>query len=180
MKEFFLQNTPSARARRQREEVLEVQEKLAREDRCLQLTFNVILEGETEEILEARVREVVNVFHNDLECETILEDDIGLGLCLNALPLAYSPKSDYSTQRSIRILRSDITKFIPIYDSFRGLYRPLQLYLSRENNLVKFSLLENETSNHTVVLADSGSGKSAFIIDCIQAAKRMSPSRWSL
>lgn len=175
MKEFFLQNTPSARARRQREEVLEVQEKLAREDRCLQMTFNVILEGETDEVLESRVREVVNVFHNDLECETILEDDIGLGLCLNALPLCYSPKADYSTSRSIRILRSDVTKFVPIFDSFRGLSRPLQLYLSRENNLVKFSLLENETSNHTVVLADSGSGKSAFVIDCIQAAKRMNP-----
>lgn len=175
MKEFFLQNTPSARARRQREEVLEVQERLVRDDRCLHMTFNVILEGETEEILDSRIREVVNVFHNDLECETILEDDIGLGLCINSLPLAYSPKADYSTQRAIRILRSDVTKFIPIFDSFRGLDRPLQLYLSRENNLVKFSLLENETSNHTVVLADSGSGKSAFIIDCVQAAKRMNP-----
>ena len=80
MKEFFLQNTPSARARRQREEVLEVQERLVRDDRCLHLTFNVIIEGETDEVLESRIREVVNVFHNDLECETILEDDIGLGL----------------------------------------------------------------------------------------------------
>ena len=175
MKEFFLQNTPSARARRQREEVLEVQERLVRDDRCLHLTFNVIVEGETDEVLDARVREVVNIFHNDLECEIILEDDIGLGLCLNSLPLAYNPKSDYSTQRAIRILRSDVTKFVPIFDSFRGLSRPLQIYLSRENNLVPFSLLENETSNHTVVLADSGSGKSAFIIDCIQAAKRMNP-----
>lgn len=175
MKEFFLQNTPSARARRQREEVLEVQERLVRDDRCLHMTFNVILEGESDEILDARIREVLNVFHNDLECETILEEDIGLGLCLNSLPLAYSPKADYSTQRAIRILRSDVTKFVPIFDSFRGLNRPLQLYLSRENNLVKFSLTENETSNHSVVLADSGSGKSAFIIDCVQAAKRMNP-----
>ena len=134
--------------------------------------------GETDELLDQRVREVVNVFHNDLQCEAIAEDKIGLGLCLNALPLNYLPKSDYSSQRFIRILRSDATKFVPVFDSFRGLQRPLQLYLSRENNLVKFSLLENETSNHTVVLADSGSGKSAFIIDCIQAAKRMSPSRW--
>lgn len=173
MKEFFLQNTPSAKAKRQREEILEVQDRLARDDRCLHLTFSVILEAESDEVLEARVREVVNVFHNDLECETILEDDIGLGLCLNSLPLNYIPRSDYSTKRAIRILRSDATKFIPIFDSFRGLERPLQLYLSRENNLVRFSLLENETSNHTVVLADSGSGKSAFVIDCIQAAKRM-------
>lgn len=175
LKEFFLQNTPSAKAKRQREEVLAVQDRLARDDRCLHLSFSVIIEGETDEQLESRVRDVVNVFHNDLECETIQEDDIGLGLCLNSLPLNYNPKSDYSTKRAIRILRSDATKFVPVFDSFRGLGKPLQLYLSRENSLVKFSLLENETSNHTVVLADSGSGKSAFIIDCVQAAKRMNP-----
>ena len=175
MKEFFLQNTPSAKARRQRDEVLEVQEKLAREDRCVHATINVILEGATDEELEERVREVVNVFHNNLECETIVEDDIGLGLCLNSLPLNYIPRSDHSSQRFIRILRSDAVNFLPVFDSFQGLKQPLGVYLSRENNLVRFSLLENETSNHTVVLADSGSGKSAFIIDCIQNAKRMSP-----
>ena len=175
LKEFFLQNTPSARAKRQREEVHEVQDRLARDDRCLHLTFNVILEAESDEILESRIRKVVNVFHNNLECETIVEEDIGLGLCLNSLPLNYMPRSDHSAQRFIRILRSDATKFIPVFDSFRGLRNPLQIYLSRENNLVSFNLLENETSNHTVVLADSGSGKSAFIIDCIQASKRMVP-----
>ncbi|MGE4233550.1 MAG: TraC family protein [Bacteriovoracia bacterium] len=175
LKEFFLQNTPSAKAKRQREEILEVQDKLARDDRCLHLTFTVTIEGTSDSELEARVRDVVNVFHNGLECETILEDDIGLGLCLNSLPLNYAPESDHSSQRYIRILRSDATKFLPVFDSFKGLKKPLQLYLSRENNLVRFNLLENETSNHTVVLADSGSGKSAFIIDCIQAAKRMSP-----
>ena len=46
-KEFFLQNTPSARARRQREEVLEVQERLARDDRCVFMTFNITIDGET-------------------------------------------------------------------------------------------------------------------------------------
>ncbi len=175
LKEFFLQNSPSAKAKRQQEEILEVQNRLAREDRCLYLTFNVVIEGETDEELDARVREVVNVFHNDLECETILEDKVGLGLCLNSLPLMYGPKADASAGRFIRILRSDATKFIPVFDSFRGLKNPLAVHLSRENALVRFSLLENETSNHTVVLADSGSGKSAFVIDCVQAAKRMSP-----
>ena len=175
LKEFFLQNTPSARARRQKDEVLEVQNRLAHDDRCLHLTFNVILEGESEEILDDRTREFLNIFQNDLECEAIVEQDIGLGLCLNSLPLNYVPKSDLSTRRAIRILRSDATKFLPVFDSFRGLQNPLQLYLSRENTPLYFSLTENETSNHTVVLADSGSGKSAFIIDCVQAAKRMNP-----
>ena len=175
MKEFFLQNTPSAKARRQREEILHIQERLAREDRCLHATITVTVEGATTEQLESRVREVVNIFHNNLECETVLEDDIGLGLCLNTLPLNYIAKSDHSTQRFIRILRSDLTNFVPIFDSFRGTKKPLGVYLSREKNLVRYSTIENQTSNHTVVLADSGSGKSAFIIDTIQNAKRMSP-----
>lgn len=175
VKEFFLQNTPSARARRQREEVLEVQERLARDDRCLYMTFNVIIDGADDEELDRKTRDIVSIFHNKLECEVIVESDIGLGLCLNSLPLCYSPKSDLSAQRFIRILRSDAVNFLPVFDSFRGLERPLQLYLSREGNLTKFSLLENETSNHTIVLADSGSGKSAFVIDCVQAMKRMTP-----
>jgi len=176
IKEFFLQNTPSARARRQRDEVLDVQERLAKGDRGLYLTFNVIVEGENDDVLDSRVREIVNIFQNNLECETVVEDAIGLGLCLNSLPLQYSPKADYSSQRYIRILRSDATKFVPIFDSFRGVgNRWVQLFLSREQNLVPFSLLGNETSNHTVVLADSGSGKSAFVIDSILAAKRLSP-----
>ncbi len=175
IKEFFLQNTPSAKSRRQRDEILAVQERLAREDQCLFMTFNVILDAESDHNLDSQTRQVINLFQNDLGCDVIEERDIGLGLCLNALPLNYSPKSDVSAQRYIRILRSDATKFVPIFDSFRGLNNPLQIYQSRERNLVKFSLLENETSNHTVVLADTGSGKSAFVIDCIQAVKRMNP-----
>jgi hypothetical protein len=175
LKEFFLENTPSARAKRQKAEILDVQNRLVRDDRCLHLSFHITIEGRSDEELDARMRDVLNVFHNQLECEAIVEKDIGAALALNSLPLFYSPSSDLSARRYIRILRSDAMMFLPIFNSFTGLKTPLQLYLSREGNLVKFSLLENETSNHTVVLADSGSGKSSFVIDCVQAAKRMSP-----
>lgn len=175
LKEFFLENTPSARAKRQKEEILDVQNRLVRDDRCLHMSFHITIEGQTDDELDARMRDVLNVFHNELECEAIVEKDIGASLALNSLPLFYSPASDLSARRYIRILRSDALKFLPIFDSFRGLKNPLQVYLSRECNLVKFSLFENETSNHTVVLADSGSGKSSFVIDCVQAAKRMNP-----
>ena len=176
-KEFFLENTPTAKGKVQREEIKEAQDRLARKDRCLQLTFNIILEGESEEELDAKTQKITHIFHHQLEAEVITEDDIGLGLTLNSLPLCYSPDTDYSTQRAIRMLRSDAIKFIPIFDSFRGMDtdKGLSFYLSRENNVVPFSLLENETSNHTAVLADTGSGKSAFVTDCIQTVKRMSP-----
>ena len=175
LKEMFLENTPSARARRQKEEVLEVQDRLVRDDRCLHMSFHITIEGETDEELEARTRDVLSIFHNRLDCEAIVENDIGGALALNSLPLFYSPQSDLSARRYIRVLRSDAVMFVPVFDSFRGLSSPLQLYLSREGNPVKFSLFENETSNHTVVLADSGSGKSSFVIDCVQAVKRQSP-----
>ena len=76
---------------------------------------------------------------------------------------------------SAKPCNSTALMFLPFFDSFRGLSNSLQVYLSREKNLINFNLLENETSNHTVVLADSGSGKSAFVIDCIQSAKRLDP-----
>ena len=55
-KEFFLENTPTAKGKVQREEIKEVQDRLARKDRCLQLTFNIILEGESEEELDAKTQ----------------------------------------------------------------------------------------------------------------------------
>ena len=175
LKEFFLENTPSARARRQKEELLQVQDRLAHDDRCVHLSFHITIDGKTSEDLDRKTREILNVFQNQLEAEAIVEEDIGAALALTSLPLFYDPRSDLSARRFIKILRSDATKFLPVFNSFSGLNDPVQLYLSRERNLVKFSLLENETSHHTVVLADSGSGKSSFVIDAVTSIKRLDP-----
>ncbi len=173
-KSFFLERTPSAEARRLKADLDLVQEKLANKDRCLNMTFNVVIEGETDEELSERTRSILSVFKNELDCEAIVENDIGTGLCLNTLPLMYSADSDFSTQRSIRILQSDAQNFLPIFDSYRGTGDPMQLFLSRENNLIPFSILnKNRSSNHSCVVADTGSGKSAFVLDCIQAYKRL-------
>ena len=175
LKEFFLENTPSARARRQREEVLVIQDRLAREDRCLHVSCHVTVEGADRDELDEKSRQILSVFNHRLECEAIVETSIGSAAAMASLPLCYHPASDLSLRRFIRMLRSDVTKFLPVFDSFRGLGTPLQHYYSREGNLVPFSLLENETSNHTVVLADSGAGKSSLIIDTVQAMKRLNP-----
>lgn len=176
-KEFFLQNSPSARARRQQQELKEIQERLAHDERCLFMTFCVIVEGATDEILNQRTRAITSVFHNDLECEVIKEEMIGFGLCLNALPLFYTPVADHSSQRFIRIMNKDATRLLPVFDSYRGMGNPLQLYLSRENNLVRFSCMANPISNHIAILGDTGSGKSKFALDCTQSLKLMSPEK---
>lgn len=174
-KEFFLQNSPSARARRQQQELKEIQERLAHDERCLFMTFCVIVEGETEEILNQRTRAITSVFHNDLECEVIKEEMIGFGLCLNSLPLFYTPAADHSSQRFIRIMNKDAAKLLPVFDSYRGMEKPLQLFLSRENNLVRFSWMANPISNHSAILGDTDSGKSKLALDFVQAVKLKGP-----
>jgi hypothetical protein len=175
LKEFFLQNSPSARARRQLQELKDIQERLAHDERCLFMTFCVIVEAESDDLLNQRTRAITSIFHNDLECEVIKEDMIGLGLCLNSLPLFYTPAADHSSQRFVRIMNKDATKLLPVFDSYRGLKNPMQLFLSRENNLVRFSWAANEISNHTAILGDTGSGKSKFALDCVQALKLRHP-----
>ena len=173
LKEFFLENTPTAKARVQKEEILAVQDRLARDDSCLNMTFNVIVDGNAKEEIDSRVRSVCKVFNEDLDAEAILEDHIGLASCINSLPLCYSPESDLSSRRAIRILKSDALNFLPIFDSSGGVKDALGYYLSREGNFAPFSLLNNPINSHTAILADSGSGKSALVIDIITSAKRM-------
>lgn len=176
LKSFFLERTPTHGSKRQKSDLDVVQHKIAHGSRCLHMTFSVIIEGETDEELNRRTREVINVFQNDLGCEVIVDQDIGFGLCLNSLPLMYSPESDFSTQRFIKIMDSDVLNFMPIFNSFTGTKDPLQLFLSREGNLVPFSFTDSERpSQHSIVLGDTGSGKSEFILDCVQAYKRRYP-----
>jgi hypothetical protein len=176
IKEFFLQNSPSARAKRQNEELKEVQNRLAHDERCLYMTFSVVVEGESEDVLDQRSRSITAVFHNDLECEVVYENDIGFGLCMNSLPLFHSPAADHSSQRYIPILSTDAVHLLPVFDSFKGHPRGgLQVFMSRENNLAPFTTFGNETSQHVAICGDTGSGKSVFAVDVIRASKLMSP-----
>lgn len=172
MKEWFLQASPSAKAMVQKEEIAEAQDKLARNDRCLQLTFTVVVEGANDTELDDRVQLICDVFNNKLEAEVIVEDDIGLGLTINSLPLCYVPDSDNSTHRAIRILRSDALSFVPVFDSYRGHSDPMTFFHSRENNIVPFNLLEAGINNHLCIAADTGSGKSFIVNQLLVSAKR--------
>ncbi len=177
VKEFFLQNTPSARSRRQKAEIDLLQEKLVRDDKVLQMTFFVLLEGSSDEELDIQTKECLVRFQQRLECEALVETDIGFGLWLNALPLNYHPIADYTSKRSIRILSSDIVHFCPVFDSYRGC-QPSQaqsLFLSRENGLVPFGLKTTGNSHMTAVLGDTGSAKSGQVIKLLLGELRRDP-----
>lgn len=179
LKEFFLQNTPSARARRQKTEIEGLQDQLLRDDRVLNMTFTVLLEGESADELDHRTQECLARFQQRLECEAIVEKEIGFGLWLNSLPLQYHPIADYTAQRTARILASDIVHFCPVFDSFSGHKSASadggSLFLSRENGLVPFGLRTHGNSHMTAVLGDTGSGKSGQIIRMLLGELRREP-----
>jgi type IV secretory pathway VirB4 component len=175
IKEFFLQNTPSARTRRQKAEIDALQEKLVRDDQVLEMTFNVALEGANDDELDLYTKECLARFQGRLECEAIVETDIGLGLWLNMLPLTYHPIANYTARRAVRILASDIVHFCPVFDTFRGTRECQTLYQSRENGLVPFSLKSFGNSHMTAVLGDTGSAKSGQVIKMLLGELRKDP-----
>ncbi len=182
LKEFFLQNTPSARSKRQKVEIDSLQERLLRDDRVLNMTFCVFIDSEARETpeasteeLERRTKETLARFQQKLECEAIVEKEIGFGLWLNALPLNYHPIADSTAKRAIRILASDITHFCPIFDTFRGTQSAQSLFYSRENGVVPFSLKTYGNSHMTAVLGDTGSAKSGQVIKLLLGELRRDP-----
>ena len=175
MKDFFLQNTPSARSRRQKAEIEALQERLVRDDQVLEMTFNVALEGTSEDELDLQTKECLARFQGKLECEAIVENDIGLGLWMNMLPLSYHPIANYTSRRAVRILASDIVHFCPVFDTFRGTRECQSLFISREGGLVPFNLKSFGNSHHVAVLGDTGSAKSGQIIKLLLGELRKDP-----
>ena len=178
LKDFFLQNTPTARARRQKAEIDGLQDQLLRDDRVLRMTFTLMIEGDTQENLDRRTQECLARFQQRLECEALVEKEIGFGLWLNSLPLQYHPIADYTAQRAVKILASDIVHFCPVFDTFRGCPAVAgggSLFLSRENGLVPFSLRTHGNSHMTAVLGDTGSGKSGQVIRMLLGELRRDP-----
>lgn len=172
-KTFCLERAPGSLARMMKEDLSASEEKAQRGDGIVFLTPIVTLRANSAEELAMRERKLSEVFTKKIGMGLAKEDKIGFGLGLNSLPLFHTPLADVSSERYLRVHKSDALQFLPVFSSNRGLREPLSLHRSRENNLIHFNLFENETSNHTVVLADTGSGKSAFVIDCVQSVKKL-------
>lgn len=175
IKEWCTKNSFSAKSKRQFDELQQTKRRLAEGDPCVHLSWGVTVYGETEELLTDRVSKVMALAIEGFDCNAIIENEIGFDLLRSGLPLHYDPKSEWGTQRHIPLHRSEVINFLPIFDSFRGTRKSLQMFRSRDYNIVPFSTIEGETSQHGIFLGDSGSGKSAFINNVINGIKAINP-----
>ncbi len=175
IKEWCTKNSFSPKSKHQFEEIQQTKHRLAEGDPCVHLTWSVTVYGETEQQLIDRTNKVSAFAIEAFDCNSIIETEIGFDLLRSGLPLHFDPKSEWGTQRHIPLHRSEIVNFLPIFDSFQGTKKSLQLFRSRDRNLVPFSAIEGQTSQHGIFLGDSGSGKSAFINNVLNGIKAITP-----
>lgn len=175
IKEWCTKNSFSPKSKRQFEELQNTKRRLAEGDPCVHLAWSVTVYAETEEVLAERANSVCAFAVEAFDGNSIVENEIGFDLLRSGLPLHFDPKAEWGTQRHIPLHRSEVINFLPIFDSFKGTHKPLQVFRSRDLNLVPFSTVEGQTSQHAVVLGDSGSGKSVFINNVLNGIKALNP-----
>lgn len=175
VKEWCTKNSFSPKSQKQFEDIQSTKKRIAEGDPCIHMCWSVTVEGESEKEVFERANKVAAFAVEAFDCNAIIESEIGFDLLRNSLPLHYDPSSERGTQRHIPLHRSEIINFLPIFDSFRGTKKPLQVFRSREGNLVPFSAVEGETCQHALFLGDSGSGKSALINSVINGLKALNP-----
>ncbi|CAM6053769.1 unnamed protein product [Sphagnum tenellum] len=180
LKETLLKNAPSAKARQQKADVLALQDQIVQGDQVIQLTFSIHLESDDKDELDGMTQDALAEFRGSLDCDAIVEKEIGLGLWLNALPLNYHPISDYATRRAIRILKSDLIHFLPVFGPFRGWptnpSTPAQsLFFAREGGLIPFNIKAFGNSHNGVFVGDPGSAKSSVLMQMILGEMRRDP-----
>ncbi|MCB9086007.1 MAG: hypothetical protein H6624_16810 [Bdellovibrionaceae bacterium] len=171
LKEFSLKNSFAESSKRQFEEIQEVKKKMAYDEQAIWLSYTVIVEGGTEEEVENRANEVIRLAIEKFDAHCVIEEDIGLALWYSTLPFCYTPKNDALFQRSFPVMSRDLLALLPVFDSCKGFGDFMQIFQSREGNLLNFSFFKS-ISSHCILFGDSGSGKSSFIGDLMIAAKR--------
>ncbi len=171
IKEWCTKNSFSYKSKKQFEEIQETKKKIAQEDTCLHLSWSVTVFGRTEEEATKRANAVVALGVEKFKCNGIIEDDCGLDIFLNSLPLYFDEKCEWGSQRFIPLHRSEVLCFLPVFGSYLGDQDSLQVYETRESSVFGFSPLSSKTSQHSLFIGDTGSGKSFLMNSCLNAVK---------
>ena len=173
----FLGALQNQTRQRQANDLVAVDKALAHGQSLVDMGMHLIISHQSQDRLKCMFHELEGAFKNTLNCDLILERIIGAGILLNCLPFNFDPDSNAFTRRNIKIVDRDLAYYFPFFDSHRGFSFSLskELLRSRENNLACFSL--NDCVNkHTVVIGDTGSGKSFKVISSLVNLKVNDPN----
>ncbi|MBI4242492.1 MAG: ATP-binding protein, partial [Planctomycetes bacterium] len=102
---------------------------------------------------------VTNLYRMGIE--SIQESALSLTLFLQCIPFGFRDDNDVMLKRSKKITTINLAHMLPVYGSFRGNCRGIQL-LNRDGEIVKFSFFDSEVAPHGIIAGVSGSGKSVW------------------
>lgn len=139
--------------------------------RALMVRFHVILSDPSPELVREKARAVMGAIDR-LGVEMIEEDDLGLNIYLQSLPMMYHPESDKGLKRAFTMMSSNVADMLPLYGSYQGTATPEVLLQNRRGELVFFSPFDSEVAPHTVVTGVSGAGKSFMMNYTLASAAR--------
>lgn len=171
IKEWCTKNSFSYRSKKQFEEIQETKKKLAQDDSCLHLSWSVTVFAQSLDEVMKRANLVLALGVEKFKVNGIIEEDSGLDILLNSLPLYFDEKCEWGSQRFIPLHQSEVVCFLPIFGSYLGDKDFLQIYETREGSVFGFSPLSSKTSQHSLFIGDTGSGKSFLMNSCLNAVK---------
>ena len=165
-KSFFLRHAEDPAGELQREDVKETLEAMVRGDPLFYVSLHLLVRGvqkTPDQVKKSRTMlEILSKLKTLTQIPWVHERFAAPVIFLTALPFGYGKKSGDFTGREKRVLARNLGSYLPLYGSWRGTKKSMQLMVSRGGELAGISPFASETSPHMAILGSSGGGKSFF------------------
>lgn len=118
-------------------------------------------------VREENTSEFVNYLETEgLDCR-VEENEFLLPAFLITMPFFYRTEYDRTLQMGRKMYPENLASLMPLYPKFQGTRDGTHIYIDRRREPVSFDLFKSSNAAHTVILGETGAGKSFFTNDFI-------------
>jgi hypothetical protein len=162
-KEMFLNKAYTDKADEILSDLRSTQKRIENDDELKNVSLYFFVTGVDKKEADFKFERIQDKFRDKIGLTLKEEKNASYLMLLSSIPQNYESSMDKIIKRSFPIHRTDVPTLIPIYTSFKGFNGKTQLYISREGSPVDYDFYISPNSQHSVVLADTGVGKSFFM-----------------
>lgn len=162
-KEMFLNKAYTDKAEEILSDLRSTQKRIENDDELKNVSLYFFVSGDDKKEADFKFDEIHDTLRDKIGFTLKEEKNASYLMLLSSIPQNYESAMDKIIKRSFPIHRTDVPTLIPIYATFKGFEGNTQLYVSREGSPVNYDFYISPNSQHSVVLADTGVGKSFFM-----------------